>query len=102
MIPESLLAQDLKNILSPIIGGDVFIYKDLEFKGHLRKDSEVLFEDSTIGYKTTLLITLKTFNDLGLKIKEEITGKQTNKSYKILQAITESKVLKRIILEEIK
>lgn len=102
MIPKTLLEKDLTSLVSPIIGGDIFMYKNIEFKGHLKFNSEVIFEDSTIGYQTTLLITLRSFNDLGLKVKEVIINKTTHESFKITQAINESFILKRLFLEGIK
>ncbi|PAF53249.1 hypothetical protein BKH42_06895 [Helicobacter sp. 13S00482-2] len=100
MIPKSILNRDLSAILSKKTDG--FKKDDFIFYGHLKKNAQVIFEDSTVGYQTSLLITCIDALKAGLKLRDVIFELETSQGYKVREILKESKVLNRLILEEVK
>lgn len=97
MIPKSLLNKDFSSILTNV-GADVFQKGDFTFKGHLKRNAQVLYEDGAIGYQITLLIT-KDDGD-NLKLRDVITEVSSSQNFQIIQIATEAKVLMRLVLKE--
>lgn len=100
MISTSTLNRDFQSILTSK-GSDVFKKGDVEFIGHLKKDAQVVFDDNSVGYRTTLLTTLNSLDCANLKLRDTITEVATSTSYKITQILKENKVLARLVLEKI-
>lgn len=100
MIPKSILSKDLDSILSSV-GCDEFYKDDFIFKGKFRQNAEVMFDDRAVGYSNTFIMSAKDFNKANLKLKDTITHKETIKTYRIMQILSEfNNTLKRLILEE--
>ncbi|PAF49219.1 hypothetical protein BKH41_03825 [Helicobacter sp. 12S02232-10] len=97
MIPKSLLSKDFSSILTNV-GADIFKKGNFIFKGHLKRNAQVLYEDGAIGYQITLLIT-KNDGD-NLRLRDIITEVSSLQNFQIIQTQTEAKVLTRLVLKE--
>lgn len=100
MICTSTLAKDIGAVLSSS-GSDEFSYEGLAFKGRFKSNAEVMYDDRSIGYCYTFLMSKKDFDNAKLTLKSPITNTKNQKTYKITQICNELDVLKRLILEEI-
>ncbi|PAF50841.1 hypothetical protein [Helicobacter sp. 13S00477-4] len=101
MVPKSLLQKDIASILSSA-GADEFIKDEFSFKGRFKQNAEVIYDDRAVGYCNTFVMSAKDFFNSKLKLKDILTHKESGKSYKIVQILSEVNVLKRLVLEEIK
>ncbi|PAF49073.1 hypothetical protein BKH41_02995 [Helicobacter sp. 12S02232-10] len=95
MIPKTLLNKDLSTLLNAC---DVFKKGDFEFSGHFKTNAQVLYDDNSIGYQTTLLILKEDGNQL--RLRDTITEIASSQNYQIIQIADESKVLNRLVLKE--
>lgn len=93
-----MLNKDLKKILHSK-GSDSFKKGDIEFCGHFKRDAQVIFDDNSIGYKTTLLITQEEAKKANLKLRDTIFHLASDEAFKITQILKEGKVLNRLVLE---
>lgn len=101
MISNSTLNKDLTSIVTSK-GSDRFKKGESEFRGHLKKDVQVIFDDNSVDFKTTLLIPMDTSKKLNIKLRDVIVEVKTSQSYKITQILQENKVLNRLVLEAFK
>ncbi|MDO7253885.1 hypothetical protein [Helicobacter cappadocius] len=101
MISKTLLNRDMNAILTHK-NSDEFAKNGVVFKGHLKKDNQVVFEDGAMGYKTTLLTTLDEVYKVDLKLKDELVELETSQKYIITSLLKENKTLMRIVLEKAK
>ncbi|PAF46421.1 hypothetical protein BKH46_07475 [Helicobacter sp. 12S02634-8] len=97
MLPNELLNKDIGALLNT---GRVFKKDDLSFKGSFRSNAQVIYEDSSVGYQTTLLILSHIAQNL--KLRDIITDTHTQKQYTITQKKDESQALTRLLLQEVK
>lgn len=95
-----MLSRDMNALLSSK-GSDEFVKGEKTFYGNLKKDAQVVFDDNSMGYRTTLLTTLESINTTGVKLRDIITEIATGENYKITQILKENKVLARLVLEKI-
>lgn len=99
MLAKTMLSRDMNAILSSK-GSDGFAKGEKTFYGNLKKDSQVVFDDNSVGYRTTLLTTLNSLDCANIKLRDTITEIATGENYKITQILKENKVLARLVLEK--